>query len=140
MLEAMLDFLALCPSLADMDGEVDYSEMEAGWTLYDGGEELEQVYWDGTRRKKHSYSLEVRANSGSSGQRIQNAQRMKAIGDWLLEQSELEQFPELGEGRIPLCIQCQSGALGVMDPDGISGTYHLQLYLIYEERGASLGS
>ena len=140
MLESMLDFLQMCPSLADMDSQLDSAEAGNGWTLYDCGEDLLSLYWDGTRRKKREYSIELRVYSSTDSERIENARRLESIAEWVNEQNDLELLPELTEGKTALSLECELGEMGHLSEDGISGTYHLQLNLVYVERGAELAS
>jgi len=140
MLEIMLEFLQMCPQLADMDSHADCREDGESWTLYDCGEEVEAVYWDGGRRKKHSYSLAVQLFCGDDAERIQAANFMKKVMDWLWEQSDLQLLPELMEGCSAEKLDCSSGQMSVLNEDGISATYHIQLALTYEERGVELGA
>ncbi len=140
VLEAMLEFMQQCPSLADIESHVDYSDEGDCWTLHDCGEELLSLYWDGTRRKSHSYSLEIRLDSSTDSLRINNAKLMENISCWINEQNDQEILPELPVGKISQKIDCEIGEMGAMSPDGMTGIYHLSMQLIYVERGAELAS
>ncbi len=140
MFEIMLEFLQLCPQLADMDAHADYSEGGESWTLYDAGEEVESVYWDGGRRKKHNYSLAIQLPCSDDVERIAAVNLVQKVRDWLQEQSDLQLLPDLMEGCTAEKLDCLSGQMGVLHEDGISASYHLQLVLIYEERGVELGA
>lgn len=140
MFEIMLEFLQLCPQLADMDSNADFADGQESWTLYDCGEELEAVYWDGGRRRKHSYSLALLLPGGDDTQRICAANLVKSVADWLWEQNELQLLPELPEACRAEKLECTSGQMSVLNEDGLSATYHLQLVLTYEERGVQLAA
>lgn len=140
MLESMLEFLQMCPLLADMDSRLDSAEMENGWTLYDCGEELLSLYWDGTRRKKREYSIEVKVYSSNHEERIENSKRLENIVEWINEQNDLGVLPELTEGKSALSLVCEQGEMGYMSEDGINSSYHIRLNLMYVERGAELAS
>lgn len=136
----MLEFLQLCPQLADMDAHADLKDGEESWTLYDCGEEVENVFWDGSRRKKHGFSLEIQLPCGDDVERITAANLLKKLMSWLLEQSDLQLLPELMEGCEAEKLDCSSGQMGLLNEDGISASYHIQLQLSYVERGAELGA
>ena len=140
VMEAMLDFLSLCPPLAELDQRLDFSEESLGWTLYDCGGQLEQVYWDGVRLRSQNYSLELRAYCGDAAQRLENLNTMEVIRSWLLDQNQPQLLPDLPEGKVAQSLDCSSGAMGQMEEDGLTAGYHLQLCLHFEERGSQLGA
>ena len=138
VLEAMLEFLQLCPPLADMDSHVGYAEEGEGWTLHDEGEELLGLYWDGSRRRLHSYSLEIRLDSSTDSQRIANVKLLDQVSRWVNEQNDPELLPELPDRKKSEKIDCILGGMDAMSSDGMIGTYHISLQLTYVERGRSL--
>ena len=130
VMEAMLDFLSLCPPLAELDQRLDFSEESLGWTLYG----------DGVRLRSQNYSLELRAYCGDAAQRLENLNTMEEIRSWLLDQNQPQLLPDLPEGKVAQSLDCSSGAMGQMEEDGLTAGYHLQLCLHFEERGSQLGA
>ena len=140
MLDIMEDYLSMCPQLTDMDRRMDYGGADEGWTLHDGGSEELCLYWDGSRLKKQSFSLQFRAFAATDQERKQNEKLLSKVALWLQRSSDLGVLPELGEERRAVKIDCETKGLVTMEPDGISAVYHMDLALTYEERGVSLAA
>ena len=140
MFDIMEEYLSMCPQLADMDSRCDYGGTDEGWTLHDNGTEVLYCYWDGSRMKKQSWSLQFRAFAADDKERSDNLKRMDKVLCWLQDCSERGILPELGDERLALRIDCESSGQCLMETDGISAIYNLNLALTYEERSASLAS
>lgn len=140
MFDIMEDYLSMCPQLTDMDSHCDYGGADESWTLHDGGGEVLCLYWDGSRLKKQSFSLQFRAYAATEQERKANLLVLDKVACWLQRSSDLGVLPELGEERKAVKIDCETKGLVTMEPDGISAIYHLPLSLSYEERSVELAS
>ena len=139
MFDIMEDYLCMCPQLADMDIRLDYGSAGEGWTLHDGGSEVLCLYWDGSRLKKQSFSLQFRAYAATDSERKENEKLLSRVALWLQRSSDLGILPELGEERRAIKIDCETKGMVSME-EGISAVYHLPLSLCYEERSAQFAS
>lgn len=139
IMESLLDWLGLCPLLGGEEGGCGLGQQE-GWTLFDCGQEVEALYWDGGRRRKHSFSLELRLPVSCEEERREASKTIQKVLDWILEQEELELYPELGEGQEVVQLEVSSSGLSSIDEDGVYASAQLPLVLHIEEGGGAFGT
>lgn len=134
LLESMQKYLMQCPVLTGEESHLEFTEDKENWALYDGGETVEQQYWDGSAVRCHRFSLAVRRFACDDLERGENVSRLQELCDWLSRQQLLGILPDLPRGKQAESVETRNAALSRMDEDSISGTYHLQILLYYEER------
>lgn len=114
---------------AGMDGAMEYSIDSVPIT------KVLKAYINGDTLNQFVFTVRSVAEYGSDTlQNIANCGFYEQLSDWLEEQNEKGNFPNLPQGKEPEKIQAQStGYLFISSPN--YGKYQIQCRLIYRQKG-----
>lgn len=96
---------------------------------------ITNYYIDGSYEKRYTFSLVGRFNySQEVAMNIQNSEFFQNLEEWLIDNNDNGNLPDLGEGYRPIAINVTSnGYLLGISPDGKTGQYEIRFELNYEK-------
>ena len=138
IVESVKDFILTCPLLSELKRlNIDFLPEDPDTYSIESvpAPEVIKTYLDGSTERqfvfvfaaRFFYSEEVRNN-------IENSGFYESFAEWLEEQTEAENFPELTGGRTPSKIEAMSsGYLYDIAGDFNNARYQIQCRLIYDK-------
>lgn len=132
LIENIRDFVLQCPFLQEWRVNVDYVGADMGYSIdpLPCGPIL-QRYVDGGAKKQYQFAFTSEEEYDQDTRiNIENSGFYQAFEEWLEKKTFREDFPELGQGKVPVKLETlNSGYL--YDVDGEKARYRIECRLIY---------
>lgn len=134
LIDNIRTFILTCSFLQDGRVNVDYIGEEMGYSIDPlPCDPIVQRYIDGGAKKQFQFAFTSQEEYDQDSRiNIENSGFFQMFDEWLEKQSFNENFPELGEGKIPISMETlNSGYL--YDVNGVNAKYRIECRLIYEQ-------
>ncbi len=106
-------------------------EKTVGYALAPAGNAKTETDILGNKTYQRSYVFYAKTAAGDEVDRQDNQDFIEAFTDWLEEQDDTGNYPALGGGKEIEGITVSNGLLFDVSEDGRTGTYQVQIQLIY---------
>lgn len=106
-------------------------EQTVGYALAPAGNAKTQTDILGNKTYQRNYVFYAKAATGDEVDRQDNQDFVESFIDWLEEQDDAGNYPEMGGGKEIEGITVSNGLLFDVDEDGRTGLYQVQIQLIY---------
>ena len=140
MIESIRDFICTCPFLADGRVHVDYTGIKPTEYSIDGTPitKLIKSYIGGGSVRQYAFVFRSVERYGSDALvNISNSGFYEDFGNWLEEQTKIDNLPKLGEGKTPWSLEAQSTGY-LFDSGTDTAYYQIQCRLIYFSKGGCM--
>lgn len=134
LIDNIRTFILTCSFLQDGRVNVDYIGEEMGYSIDPlPCDPIVQRYTDGGAKKQFQFAFTSQEEYDQDSRiNIENSGFFQMFDEWLEKQSFNENFPKLGEGKIPISMETlNSGYL--YDVNGVNAKYRIECRLIYEQ-------
>lgn len=132
-IKSLWDYFLACPLTADRKLNVDYLPENGVEYSIDTipATDVVKKYTDGSSIRQYLFVFRSVNEYGNDAlQNLANSGFYEQLADWLEQQSQASNFPQLPAGKNPIKIETQStGYLFTTSPD--SGRYQIQCRLLY---------
>lgn len=133
IIEGIRAFIETCPHLHILaDVSVDLtSDAPTNYAVAPGGDQILSRYIAGGAKHQYSFALLVREFTLDDVARAENNCFLEKFSEWVHEQCETQNFPDIGEDKQVTMMECANGFLYQLDESGEKGIYQLQCQLYY---------
>jgi hypothetical protein len=138
MIESVRDFLLTYAGMADAQIHVD----ALGSTPIEyaviplPGERKIATYLDGKTQREYPFLIQSVFSTSDEAERIENSGFYETLADWLEEQTESENLPNLGTGKTAESITAVSWGFVYEQGESGTGIYQITCKLVYEQEKA----
>lgn len=132
LIKNIRDFILTCPFLEDWRVNVDYVGADMQYSIDPlPCDPIIQKYTDGGAKKQFQFAFTSEEEYDQDTRiNIENSGFYQAFEEWLEEKTYKEEFPDLGERKIPVKLETlNSGYL--YDVNGDKARYRIECRLIY---------
>lgn len=121
-----------CPFLSDGRVNVDYLGADMGYSIDPlPCDPIVQKYIDGGAKKQFQFAFTSKEEYDQDARiNIENSGFYQHFEEWLEEKTFLEDFPDLGNGKIPVKLETLSSGY-LYDINGENAKYRIECRLIY---------
>lgn len=132
LIENIRKYIMECPFLSDGRVNVDYIGTDMGYSIDPlPCDPIVQRYTDGGAKKQFQFAFTSQDEYDQDARiNIENSGFYQQFEEWLEEKTFLEEFPNLGEGKIPVKLETLSSGY-LYDVNGENAKYRIECRLIY---------
>lgn len=139
MVEYIKEYLLQCPLFKDIEDDIgiDYQEEQPDSYSINTIPEQRLISQDiiGNKNMQFSFTVTSRAYTATDLNRIENLNLFERFADWVNNQNENGNLPQLGENQVATeLVITNNGYLYSNNPDIQNGVYQIQLKLYYIEK------
>jgi len=133
IISAMKEYIQACDFLDELATvKIDLMDDKAeGYGLSQVGDILVKRYVNGAELRRASFGLYVKGYTFDDVKRLENSAFCERFIFWLADNSKSEVFPALDVGLTPCQVSAENGMLFDISENGDTGTYQIQINLIY---------
>ena len=135
VIEGVAAFLAGCPHLDNAQQiNIDRYDPACGYSVSPTGQAVAKQYLDGSAVIESSFEFYFTDFANDDGERLENSIFLEQTANWIRQQAQRRNPPNLGEGRQARRLEASNGMLFATQDDG-TAVYQLQLKLTYFQKG-----
>lgn len=97
------------------------------------GERTITEYLDGKKQREYPFLIQSVFSTADEAERIENSGFYETLADWLEEQTEAENLPDLGTGKTAESINAVTWGFVYEQGESGTGIYQITCKLVYEQ-------
>lgn len=141
IIKALREWLAECPELQMLskDGYIDFTKDDKeNYGISPGGETTVRRYIDGSSIQQYSFSIFARRYTAEDIGRLENAEFLENLSQWMDNKAFAGELPNLGEGTETQAVTSNFSSLFEADTSRKTGLYQIPCELIYRKKRREL--
>lgn len=144
MIASIRKWIKGCPLLGGGSVNVDMLGAEPGVAAFKYSIETSvfspviKMYDDGASQRQFVFDFCSRESMDEAGlKNLANTQFYEKLAEWIEEQNDSGNMPELGEDKTPLRVECMTSGF-LMDTTGTTGKYQIKMRVVYYKEKTKL--
>lgn len=97
------------------------------------GERTIAEYLDGKKQREYPFLIQSVFSTADEAERIENSGFYEALADWLDDQTDAENLPDLGTGKTAESIKAVTWGFVYEQGESGTGIYQITCKLVYEQ-------
>lgn len=141
IIKALREWLAECPELQKLskDGYIDFTKDDKeNYGISPGGETTVRRYIDSSSIQQYSFSIFARRYTAEDIGRLENAEFLENLSQWMDSKALAGELPNLGEGTETQAVTSNFSSLFEADTSRKTGLYQIPCELIYRKKRREL--
>ena len=141
IIEGLRNYLAECPLLSEIplkDRHIDWTaaDINGNYGIFaDSNDPIGAPYINGDQEMLYTAQINVRKLADSDVKRLEANAWLERLQNWLSDQTEASNFPEMPKRCTPTDIEATNAGMLEMNSKGNHGTYMVQIALTYIKNG-----